>query len=93
LEEGPEEDPSILLSGVAEFGTAPHRVLAVRVNATNLRVDFLAGVDADIYADHELEVMLDELRFFGSIDRSVVVRLESGDYVIWMVPSQNGRSG
>lgn len=31
--------------------------------------------------------MLDELTFFDDIDRSAVVRLESGSYILWMVPA------
>ena len=86
LEEGPEEDPSILLGGVAEIGNAQYRISAVRVSPRPLQVDFRADLKKYVYADHELEVMLEELSFFGSIDRSVVVPLESGNYVIWMVP-------
>jgi hypothetical protein len=93
LEEGPDEDRSILLGGVAEIGNALHRILAIRVSTRHLhlQVDFRNDLKKYIYADHELEVMLDELRFFGSIDRSVVVPLESGSYVIWMVPSGDER--
>ena len=97
LEEGPEEDPSILLGGVAEIGNARHRISAVRVSPRSLRVDFRADLKKNVYADHELEVMLEELsffvNFFDSIDQSVIVPLESGTYVIWMVPSGKERSG
>ncbi len=87
LEKGPEEDPSILLSGAAEIGTVPHRILALRVNPSHAQVDFRADLDEAVYADYQLEVMLDELNVFDNVDRSAVVPLESGDYVIWMVPS------
>ncbi len=92
LEEGPEEDPSILLGGVAEIGNARHRISAVRVNLRPLRVDFRADLKKYIYADHELEAMLDELNFFGSIDQSAVVPLENGTYVVWMMPAGDERS-
>jgi hypothetical protein len=87
LERGPDEDPSILLSGVAEIGTVPHRILAVRVNPSHAQVDYRADLDEAVYADYQLEVMLDELNVFDNVDRSVMVPLESGNYVIWMVPS------
>ena len=94
MEEGPDEDPSILLSGTAEIGDAPHRVVAVRVRKADLQVDFRVDLDEEeAYADYPLEAMLDELDFFDDFDRSVVVPLESGNYVIWMVPSGDERSG
>ena len=36
-EEGPPEDPTILLRGAAEIGAAPHRVVAVRLNPARWR--------------------------------------------------------
>jgi hypothetical protein len=87
LETGPDEDPSILLSGATEIGTAPHRVLAIRVNPSHVQVDFRANLDEAVYADYQLGVMLEELNVFDNVDRSAVVPLESGNYVIWMVPS------
>ena len=87
LENGPDEDPSILLSGAAAIGTVLHRILAVRVNPSHAQVDFRADLDEGVYADYQLEVMLEELNVFDNVDRSAVVPLESGNYVIWMVPS------
>jgi hypothetical protein len=86
LEEGPPEDPSILLSGGAEIGTASHRVVAVRLNPGTLTVDYRAEVGEDIYADYGLEDMLEELTFLDDIDASVLVATECGHYVIWMMP-------
>lgn len=37
VEEGPPEDPSIVLGGAAEIGKAPHRVMAVRFNPSTWR--------------------------------------------------------
>ena len=92
LEEGPEEDPSILLGGVAEIGNARHRILAIRVSWRPISVDFRADLKKYIYADHDLELMLDELKSFCSLDPSVSVPLESGNYIICMVPSADERS-
>lgn len=87
LEDGPDEDPSILLSRAVEIGNVLHRLLAVRVNPNHLRVDFRPDLGKAVYADYPLELMLDELTFFDDIDRSAVVRLESGSYILWMVPA------
>lgn len=87
-EEGPEADPSILLSGEAAIGEAAHRILAVRVRKSKLEVDFRADLDEDAaYGEFPLEAMLEELEFFEDFDRSAVVSLASGDYVVWMIPS------
>ena len=91
LEEGPPEDPSILLGGPAEIGKAPHRVLAVRLNRNTLAIDYRTDVAEDIYADYQLEGMLDELTFLDDIDKSVLVPIEGAHYVVWMVPFSGDR--
>jgi hypothetical protein len=91
LDEGPPEDPSILLGGAAEIGKAPYRVLAVRLNAHTLAVDYRTELDEDVYADYQLEGMLDELTFLDDIDKSVLVPIEGGHYVIWMMPFSGER--
>ncbi len=92
LEQGPPEDPSILLSGAAEIGKAPYRVLAVRLNPNTLAVDYRADLNEDIYADYEVESMLDELTVLDDIDKSVLVPIAGGHYVVWMLPfSDAGR--
>ena len=92
-EVGPPQDASILLGGAAAIGEAPHRVLAVRVNPKTLAVDYRAELDEDVYADYQLEDMLEELTFMDDIDKSVTVPIGGGHYVIWMMPfSQAARS-
>jgi hypothetical protein len=86
LEAGPPEDPFILLSGPARIGKAPYRVLAVRVNPNTLGVDYRYDLGEDVYADYQLEDTLDALTFLDDIDKSVLVPIEHGHYVIWMLP-------
>jgi hypothetical protein len=86
VEDGPPEDPSILLSAPATIGQARHLVLAVRINPRTLAADYRADLNEDVYADSEVEELLDELTFLDDIDQSVLVPLSSGLYVIWMVP-------
>ena len=45
------------------------------------------NLDQSIDADHELEVVLDEVAYFGRISRSSIVELEGDRNIIWMVPS------
>ena len=86
LEAGPPEDPFILLSGPARIDKAPYRVLAVRVNPNTLGVDYRYDLGEDVYADYQLEDTLDALTFLDDIDKSVLVPIEHGHYVIWMLP-------
>jgi len=86
LEAGPPEDPFILLSGPARIGKAPYRVLAVRVNPNTLGVDYRYDLGEDVYADYQLEDTLDALTFLDDIDKSVLVPIEHGHYVIWTLP-------
>ncbi len=86
IEEGPPEDPLILLGGAAEIGKAPHRVMAVRLNPATLAVDYRVDLDEGVYADYQLEGLLDELTFLDDIDKSVLVAINDAHYVIWMMP-------
>lgn len=86
-EQGPAEDPSILLGGDAVIGTAHHRVIAVRMNPRTLSVDYRADVAEEIYDDYQLEDMLDAVTFLDDIDNSVLVALGGKHYVIGMMPS------
>jgi len=85
-EEGPPEDPSILLSGAAEIGKSPHRVMAARINPKTLSIDYRAELGEDVYADYQLEDRLDDLTFLDGIDESVLVPMGGGHYIVWMVP-------
>lgn len=85
-EEGPAEDPFILLTGAAMIGRAPCRVLAIRVSTATLAIDYRPDLEEEIYADLQLEEMLSELTFAEDIDRSVLVPMETGNYVVWMIP-------
>lgn len=85
-EEGPPEDPAVLLSGMASIGPAPHRVLAVRINPSTLSVDYRADLDEAVYAEYQLEEMVDDLTFLDELDASVLVPMGAGEYVVWMMP-------
>jgi hypothetical protein len=86
LEAGPPDDPFILLSGPARIGGAPYRVLAVRINPNTLGINYRDDLAEDVFADYQLEDILDELTFLDDIEKSVLVAIEHGHYVIWMLP-------
>ncbi len=83
---GPKEDPLILLNGISEIGGARHLIYALRVDPYTLEVDLRRDLDASVYADQRLDVMLEELLFFADFDRTAAVSLDQGNYVFWMVP-------
>ena len=89
IEQGPPEDPAILLGGAAAIGEAPHLVLAMRINPRTLSVDYRQELDEDVYADYRLEELLDELTFMDAIDKSVLVPMGGGAYVLWMTPDSD----
>ncbi len=96
LEEcGPAEDPSIVLKGTARIGGTPSAVVAIRIKPDLRRApDYKSGVPADVYQVDALETILDELDYLvneigaitGSMERRVV-RLSTGVYVLWLLPS------
>jgi hypothetical protein len=86
VEQGPGEDPFILLAGPAAIGRAPHRVLALRVNPVTLAVDYRRDLDEEIYADLQLEEIFDEVTFLADIHRSALFEIEGSSYVFRMTP-------
>jgi hypothetical protein len=85
-EEGPEQDRAVLLGGTVEIAGVRHRIRAVRVGQITLEVDTRGDLTEEVYEDYPLQDMLDEVSFFENIDRSVIVHLETGYYIVWMVP-------
>jgi hypothetical protein len=85
-EEGPPDDPAILLGGTAEIGAVSHRVLAMRINPNTLTIDYRQDVNEEAYDAYQLEEMLDELTCMDDIDTSVLVPMGGGHYVVWMMP-------
>ena len=88
-EEGPSQDVSILLTGMANIGPAPHRVLAVRLDPTTLSVDYRPDLDESAYAEYQLDELVDDLTFLDDLDASVLVPMGDGEYVVWMMPFSN----
>jgi hypothetical protein len=83
---GPKEDPSVLLSGIGTLGDARHLVYALRINLNTLEADLRDDLDESVYTDYRLDVMLDEILFFSTFDRTSAVLLGNSYYLFWMVP-------
>jgi hypothetical protein len=98
-ERGPEDDPSILLTGAAHIGQTAVQVVAIRINATlRWTPDYQRGVAEDSYhangLDEALEGALEgfqsgaaELEEFLGASGSSVVELTTGTYRMWVIPA------
>jgi hypothetical protein len=90
---GPLEDTTILLTGVASIAGVPHVVNAVRVRPGRRAPDFRDDIGRDKYADLALDALLTHIE---GLTNSISVRrveLESGIYILWMLPAaDDGRS-
>jgi hypothetical protein len=90
LEQGPPQDPSILLRGEATIGSARFVVTAVRVNPIRYGPDFRPDQSTSIYANCNLSALLDSLSDLIEVSEASTLRLETGNYVIWMLPQSGG---
>lgn len=86
LERGPPEDPSILLRGEAAIAGTRFVLTAVRVNPIWFGPDYRDDLDADVYAPYELPTLLDMVAELMSVSEASTVQLETGSYVLWMMP-------
>jgi len=85
FEEGPSQDPSILLRGEAEIGGARFVVTAVRVNPIRFGPDFRPNQSRSVYAEYNLQGLLDPLWDLVEVSEASMLRLANGSYVLWMV--------
>ena len=85
IENGPQADPSILLSGDLRIGKASYLVTAVRMNARVTEPDYRVGVSSRLYDEAFAEVQ-DELEFIMGSMSPVMLRLSDGHYLLWIVP-------
>jgi hypothetical protein len=84
---GPSEDRSILLRGEATIGAARFVVTAVRVDPIQFGPDFRPDVHVDVYREYHLPTLLDVLSELMDIDNAATLQLETGSYLIWMLPA------
>jgi len=87
LEAGPDEDRSILLRGMARIGDARCTVLAIRVDPISLRPDLRTAVAGRSYAGQQIKEMFDGLSSYTELTDNAVVRLQTGAYVMLVIPA------
>jgi hypothetical protein len=87
LSDGPPEDRSILLHGEAMIGRTRFVVTAVRVDPIQFGPDFRQDVHFSVYRDYHLSTLIDMMSELVDFDDPSTIRLETGDYLLWMVPA------
>ncbi len=86
-ESGPAEDPTIVLSGTAQVGSTPFRIVAIRVEPRlRFMPDYKSDIAGTIYDREVLETLLEELGEVSDTDHPLTLELATGVYVLWMVP-------
>jgi hypothetical protein len=95
-EQGPAEDPEIVLRGTVRIGGVPLEVVAIRVDLELRRVpDYKRGVPLAAYESAALETALEELECVTEqlsthtavVERSIV-RFATGPYVVCVLPAR-----
>lgn len=87
LEAGPEQDPTILLRGMAEISDAAYELLAIRIDPTSMKADLRGNVQVHAYSKLHLTGLLDDLSAFTDISDRSLVHLSSGAYVMLVFPA------
>jgi hypothetical protein len=85
-EAGPPEDRSILLQGQVSIGRTKFSVTAVRVDPIRFGPDFRADRSLSIYDGYELSRLLHTVAELVGEAEPSAVQLETGRYVLWMLP-------
>lgn len=86
LEEGPPEDPSILLRGEAAIGGTRFSVTAVRMDPIRFGPDFRADQDSAVYTKFQLRSLIDTFADLVEASEVPTLQLRSGRYFLWMLP-------
>jgi hypothetical protein len=87
-ENGPAEDPAIVLSGTAQVGSTPFRIMAIRVEPRlRFMPDYRADLGDEVYDREVLETLLEELGEIADTDHPRTLELATGVYVLWMAPA------
>ena len=86
VEDGPEDDRSILLRGEAVIGGVRFRVTAVRVDPIRFGPDYRMDRGAGTYSGYDLSALLDQLSELTEISEAPTLQLATGNYLLWVLP-------
>ncbi|HEY5347369.1 MAG TPA: hypothetical protein VIJ72_04180 [Rhizomicrobium sp.] len=85
-EDGPAEDPEILLMGKAEVAGAAFRVMALRVRQDGRTPDYRDGVPDAAY-DSGMDAMVGDIEDLADSIGPRLIPMNGAQYLLWMVPS------
>ena len=84
MEQGPAEDPTILLKARADIAGTGFVVTALRVRQDGRLPDYLDDVPEDSY-EAAMDALVGDIEdFVGSIDLSLLI-INNATYLLWMV--------
>jgi hypothetical protein len=86
VEEGPVEDPAIMLSGAVEIGSTHFRVSALRMRDGLRMPDYRDGVPESAYED-AMDGMLDDVEDLVDSMEPELLTIGAAQYLLWMVPA------
>lgn len=88
-EQGPPEDPRILLTGRARLGGTPFLAKAVRVAAGERIPDLRPEVSPAAYDELELDTLLDEFETLAGTIEPELVNIAGAMYVLCVFPDEH----
>ncbi|MDE2111409.1 MAG: hypothetical protein KGJ79_09725 [Alphaproteobacteria bacterium] len=83
---GPDEDPSIMLTGTAKIAGVDFLVSALRMRDGMRIPDYREDVPEKIY-ETALDNMLDDVEDLVSSMEPELLAINGGRYLLWMVPA------
>jgi hypothetical protein len=87
IEEGPAEDPTILLSAQAGVAGVPFKVSALRMRAGLRTPDYRDDVPKKIY-EPALDGMLDDIEDLMDSIEPQLLGINGAQYLLWMMPAE-----
>ena len=84
--QGPAEDPNILLVAEASIDGIAFVITAIRMRDGMRMPDYREGVPIGVYED-TIDSMREEIEVLASTMDPPLVKLDGGDYLLWMIPS------
>lgn len=87
IEEGPAEDPTILLSGRARLAGVGFKVTALRMRAGLRTPDYREDVPKKTY-EPALDGMIDDIEDLMDSIEPQLLAIDGAQYLLWMVPAE-----
>jgi pimeloyl-ACP methyl ester carboxylesterase len=83
--EGPDQDPTIMLSGHARIADVGFRIIALRMRKGFRSPDYREDVPDSAYQE-VLERMVDDIEDLIDSLAPCLITIDNAEYLLWMVP-------